>query len=243
MSRIFITGSSDGLGLLAAKKLIADGHQVMLHARNEERKRDAMNKLPGAENVLVADLSNLEAIKQLAANANASGKFDAVIHNAGVYNASSEAVFVVNVLAPYLLTALMERPQRLIYLSSDMHLSGRSKLESLGKNSAGLTYSDSKLLVLMLCKAVARKWPEVYANAVHPGWVPTKMGGKGAPDDLQKGFETQVWLAVSNEKAARVSGAYFFHKKISRYNPEADDVELQERLLDLCSEKTGVDLK
>lgn len=243
MSRIFITGSSDGLGLLAAKALIAAGHQVVLHARNEARKRDAMNKLPGAEHVLMADLSDLEAVKQLAANANASGKFDAVIHNAGVYNASPEAVFSVNVLAPYLLTALMEKPQRLIYLSSDMHLGGRSKLERLEQSSEGLTYSDSKLLVLMLCKAVARKWPEVYANAIHPGWVPTKMGGKGAPDDLQKGFETQVWLAASDEKAAKVSGAYFFHKKISRYNPEADDLNLQDRLLELCNRKTGVDLK
>ena len=92
----------------------------------------------------------------------------------------------------------------------------------------------------MLCLALARKWPGVYANAVDPGWVPTRMGGKGAPDDLQKGFETQVWLAGSNERSAKVSGRYFHHQKESRYNPEADDVELQERFLSLCKEITGV---
>ena len=87
--------------------------------------------------------------------------------------------------------------------------------------------------------AVARKWPRVYANAVDPGWVPTKMGGQGAPDDLQKGYETQVWLAVSNDKKAKVSGRYFYHRKESRHNLEADDALLQERFLSLCEEITG----
>ena len=92
----------------------------------------------------------------------------------------------------------------------------------------------------MLCKAVARKWSAVYANTLDPGWVPTKMGGQGAPDDLQKGYETQVWLAVSNDEKAKVSGRFFYHQKESRYNLEADDVLLQERFLDLCKEITGV---
>lgn len=92
----------------------------------------------------------------------------------------------------------------------------------------------------MLCKAVARKWPQVYANAVNPGWVPTKMGGQNAPDDLQKGYETQVWLAVSKEKNAMVSGQYFFHQQESKYNFQVDDIQLQEQFLTLCTEITGV---
>jgi len=128
----------------------------------------------------------------------------------------------------------------LIYLSSGMHLQGRSRLESFKTNISRITYSDSKLHVLMLCKAVARRWPEVYANAVDPGWVPTKMGGRGAPDDLQKGYETQVWLAVSNDEEAKVSGRYFHHQEQSAHNGEADDVVKQERFLDLCREITGV---
>jgi NAD(P)-dependent dehydrogenase (short-subunit alcohol dehydrogenase family) len=240
MARIFITGSADGLGQLAASALIAQGHEVVLHARNEKRSREALDKVPGAETVLTADLSNIEETKQLAAKVNALGDFDAVIHNAGVYRASAEEILTVNTLAPYILTCLIERPRRLIYLSSGMHLDGNAKLESLHTKVSRITYSDSKLHVLMLCFAVARKWPEVYANAVNPGWVPTKMGGASAPDDLQKGYETQVWLAVSADRHAKVSGRYFHHEKEARYNPEADDVELQERFLSSCEEISGV---
>ena len=242
MARIFITGSADGLGQLAARALIAQGHQVVLHARNEMRGQEALDKVSGAENVVAADLGTIAGTKQLAAKVNALGEFDAVIHNAGVYNAPAEDIFSVNTLAPYILTCLIQTPKRLIYLSSDMHLQGRSKLETFNTDISRITYSDSKLHVLMLCMAVARKWPQVYANAVDPGWVPTKMGGKGAPDDLQKGYETQVWLAVSSDEKAKVSGRYFHHQKESRYNLEADDVPLQERFLSLCEEVTGVSL-
>jgi NAD(P)-dependent dehydrogenase (short-subunit alcohol dehydrogenase family) len=240
MARIFITGSADGLGQLAAKALIAQGHRVVLHARNEKRAQEALDKVPGAETVLTADLGSIEETKQLASKVNALGKFDAVIHNAGLYYASAEEIFSVNTLAPYILTCLIQKPERLIYLSSDMQLQGRSKLESFKTDISRITYSDSKLHVLMLCKAVARKWPQVFANALNPGWVPTKMGGLGAPDDLHKGYETQVWLAVSNDEKAKVSGHFFYHQKETDYNPEADDVLLQERFLDLCKEITGI---
>ena len=202
-----------------------------------------MDKVPGAETVLTADLGDTLETKQLAAKVNALGTFDAVIHNAGVYQASAEEIFTVNTLAPYILTCLIERPRRLIYLSSGMHLDGSAKLESLETSVSRVTYSDSKLHVLMLCMAVARKWPGVYANAVDPGWVPTKMGGSGAPDDLTKGYETQVWLAASNDEKARVSGLYFHHKKETGHNPEADDVQLQDRFLNLCRETTGVSFR
>lgn len=224
---------------MAAKALIAQGHGVVLHARNEKRGREALDKVPGAEGVVTADLGSIDETKQLASKVNALGGFDAVIHNAGVYRASAEEIFAVNTLAPYVLTCLIHRPKRLIYLSSDMHLQGRSKLESLKGDTGRITYSDSKLHVLMLCMAAARKWPQVYANAVDPGWVPTKMGGRGAPDDLQKGYETQVWLAVSDDEKVKVGGRYFHHRKESSHNPEADDASSQERFLSLCHEITG----
>ncbi|HKG60460.1 MAG TPA: SDR family NAD(P)-dependent oxidoreductase [Pyrinomonadaceae bacterium] len=240
MARVFITGSADGLGRLAANTLIAQGHQVVLHARNEKRGQDALDRVPGAEDVVTGDLTSIDETKELAAKVNDLGKFEAVIHNAGVYNVSGEEIFSVNTLAPYVLTCLIERPKRLIYLSSGMHLQGRSRLESFKSDISRITYSDSKLHVLMLCKAIARRWPQVYANAVDPGWVPTKMGGRGAPDDLEKGSETQVWLAVSSDDKAKVSGRYFHHQEESRYNPETNDVLLQERFLELCREITGV---
>ncbi len=240
MARVFITGSADGLGQLAANALIAQRHQVVLHARNEKRGQDALGNVPGAEDVVIADLTSIAETKQLASKVNDLGKFDAVIHNAGVYNTSGEEIFSVNTLAPYVLTCLIQRPERLIYLSSGMHLQGRSKLKSFKTDTSRITYSDSKLHVLMLCKAVALRWPQVFANAVDPGWVPTKMGGRGAPDDLQEGYETQVWLAVSSDNEAQVSGRYFHHQQESAYNAEANDVLLQERFLELCRELTGV---
>ena len=240
MARIFITGSTDGLGQLSAKALIGLGHQVVLHARNNEKGKQAMIKTPGAEDVLIGDLSSIEETKALTSKVNTLGTFDAVIHNAGVYRATSKEIFAVNTLAPYILTCLIQKPKRLIYLSSGMHLHGHSNLDNFKIDSNHISYSDSKLHVVMLCMAVARKWPDVYSNAVDPGWVPTKMGGRGAPDDLQKGFETQVWLAVSNDEKAKVSGRYFFHQKERHHNHEADDVQLQERFLNLCEEITGV---
>ena len=242
MAKIFITGSADGLGQLAAKALIDLRHQVLLHARNNERGKQAMNKTPGAEDVLIADLSNIEETKALASKVNALGTFDTVIHNAGVYRSASKEIFAVNTLAPYILTSLIQKPKRLIYLSSGMHLQGHAKLDRFNTDISRVTYSDSKLHVVMLCIAVARKWPAVYSNAVDPGWVPTKMGGHGAPDDLQKGYGTQVWLAVSNDEKAKVRGRYFFHQKERHHNPEADNVQLQERFLNLCEEITGVSL-
>ena len=240
MAKIFITGSADGLGQMSAKLLVQQGHQVVLHARNAERGRDALKKTPGAENVLAADLSSIEETKELARQVNELGSFDAIIHNAGVYETTAREIFAVNTLAPYILTSLIRKPKRLIYLSSGMHLHGRPGLEYFRHDVDRISYSDSKLHVMMLALAVATKWPDVYSNAVDPGWVPTKMGGKNATDDLQKGYETQAWLAVSDDERAKVSGRYFFHKKEKPYNSIADDVMLQEKLLVLLHEITGV---
>lgn len=240
MAKIFITGSADGLGQLSAKSLIEKGHKVILHARNSDRASYALKKTAGAEKVLTGDLLNLEQTIKLADQVNKLGPFDTIIHNAGVYRASGKDIFSVNTLAPYVLTCLIQKPQRLIYLSSNMHLHGRSKLDSFKKNIDEITYSDSKLHILMLCFAAARIWTDVYSNAVDPGWVPTKMGGHGAPDDLQKGYETQVWLAESNDDKAKVTGKYFYHKKEKNFNTEAYDVMLQDKFLSLCKEITGI---
>lgn len=230
MAKIFITGSADGLGLLSAQTLIARGHEVVLHARNEQRKKELAPKVTGVKDILTGDLSVIAEIKTLADKVNAVGPFDVIIHNAGVYRADAATLFTVNVLAPYILTCMVTRPQRLIYLCSGMHMGGR---EHAVKDT---TYSDSKYYLLLFCKAVARLWPDVYANAVDPGWVPTKMGGAGAPDDLEKGYATQVWLAENST----VSGRYFFHKKEARYNSGVDDIPAQDRLLALCKAHTGI---
>jgi NAD(P)-dependent dehydrogenase (short-subunit alcohol dehydrogenase family) len=240
MARLFITGSADGLGQLAANALLEQGHEVVLHARNAERARDALKKNAKASAVVTGDLTDIEETKALAQQVNQLGKFDAIIHNAGVYQRTSSEIFAVNTLAPYILTCLVQMPKRLIYLTSGMHMHGIPKLDDFKDHVGRITYSDSKLHVLMLCLAVARKCSGVYSNAVDPGWVPTKMGGRGAPDNLQKGYETQVWLAVSNDEKAKVSGRFFHHQKEKRHNPLADDIGQQERFLSVCGEITGV---
>jgi NAD(P)-dependent dehydrogenase (short-subunit alcohol dehydrogenase family) len=251
MSKVLITGSSDGLGLMAAKRLIAAGDDVVLHARNENRARDALTSAPKARGVVVGDLASIEETRGLADQANRLGPFDAVIHNAGVgYRERRtetvdglEHVFAINVLAPYLLTALIEPPKRLIYLSSGMHRGGEPDLTDLQwkhrRWNGSQAYSDSKLFDVVLALALARRWPAVRSNAVDPGWVSTKMGGPGAPDDLEQGSETQVWLAVGQDPAAMVSGAYFYHKRRQDVHRAARGVALQEGLLAACEELTG----
>lgn len=240
MSKIFITGSADGLGRMAAAFLVKEGHEVVLHARNEQRAKDAKAQVRGAQHVLVADLTNIDETTNLAEQVNALGTFDAIIHNAGVYNVPQQQIVNVNTLAPYILTCLVKKPKRLIYLSSGDHLNGTPNLQSLANNTGRISYADSKLHDVMLAKVVARKHPDIYSNSVDPGWVPTKMGGRSAPDDLDKGYETQVWLAVSNDPKALVTGRHFYHRKEARHRPEADDIELQEKLLQVCEKLTGV---
>jgi NAD(P)-dependent dehydrogenase (short-subunit alcohol dehydrogenase family) len=84
MSRVFISGSSDGLGLMAARLLVDGGHEVTLHARNTARAEDARRTVPQAKAVAVGDLSSIEETRRVAEQVNALGRHDAVIHNAGV---------------------------------------------------------------------------------------------------------------------------------------------------------------
>lgn len=243
MSRIFITGSADGLGKAAAQTLLAEGHQVVVHARTGQR-LDAVQDLlrQGAQSV-VGDLSDLQQTLGVAGQVNRLGRMDVVIHNAGVY--SGAQVLPVNVVAPYVLTALITRPDRLVYLSSGMHRGGRADLEGLdwsGRTTAG-SYSDSKLLVTALAMAVARLWPDVVSSAVDPGWVPTKMGGPGAPDDLRLGHLTQEWLATSEDPEAQVSGAYWHHQRRIEPHAAAHDVAFQDELLTALERATGIALR
>ncbi|MGW3961442.1 SDR family NAD(P)-dependent oxidoreductase [Amycolatopsis sp. NPDC005003] len=239
MARIFITGSADGLGLAAARTLLGDGHEVVVHVRNEER-LDAVRDLRGAEAV-VADLADAAQVRDLAERVNRLGRMDAVIHNAGVY--TGPAVLPVNVVAPYLLTALVDRPQRLVYLSSGEHFRGWPKLTGLdwAGHRPG-SYPESKLFVTTLAAAVARLWPDVAANAVDPGWVPTKMGGPDAPDDLRLGHLTQEWLATGDEPDARSSGGYWHHQRRVRPHPAVPNHRFQDRLLETLAGVTGIRL-
>ncbi|ACL66731.1 short-chain dehydrogenase/reductase SDR [Anaeromyxobacter dehalogenans 2CP-1] len=243
MARIFITGSADGLGKAAAETLVAGGHEVIVHVRTEQRLGAVQELVARGATALVGDLADLEQTRALARQTSTLGRMDAVIHNAGVY--SGPSVLPVNAVAPYVLTALMPRPERLIYLSSGMHHGGRPRLEGLdwsGRRATG-SYSDSKLFVTALAAAVARLWPDVVSNAVDPGWVPTRMGGPNAPDDLRLGHATQEWLATSDAREARTSGGYWHHRRQVAPHPAVHDVKFQARLLGELARVTGVTLE
>jgi NAD(P)-dependent dehydrogenase (short-subunit alcohol dehydrogenase family) len=255
MARVFITGSSEGLGLMAGQLLAEWGHLVTLHARNAARAADARRALPQAEAVVVGDVSSIAQMRKVAEQANSLGRYHAVIHNVGVgyreprriNTADGLAhVFAINVLAPYLMTALMTPPERLIYLSSGMHMGGDPSLQDPQWTSrrwnGSQAYSDSKLFDVMLAFGVARHWPNVLSNALEPGWVPTKMGGAGAPGDLSLAPVTQAWLAVSDEPAATVTGQYFYHQQPRRVQDVARRADLQDDLLEYCAGLSGVPL-
>ena len=255
MARVFITGSSDGLGQMAAQLLIEQGHAAVLHARSERRGEQALAAVPGAETVVIGDLTSIAQTRNVAEQVNRLGSFDAVVHNAGVgYReprriATEDGlphVFAVNTLAPYILTALIHTPKRLVYLSSGLHRSGDASLKDLTWEQrpwqGQQAYSDTKLHDVLLAFAIARRWPGVLSNALEPGWVATKMGGPEAPDNLDAAHRTQVWLAVSNAKAAMVTGKYFFHKQLRPSHPATHETQIQDALIDACGRLSGVDL-
>jgi len=258
VARIFITGSATGLGLGAARTLLDGGHDVVLHARSPDRAAslgDVAGEVAArAAGVVVGDLSSAAETRSVAEQVNRIGRMDAVIHNAGTYlepvrGTTPEGharTLAVNTLAPYLLTALIERPDRLVYLSSGLHRSGGGSLEDLDwtrRNwNPGQAYAESKLYVTALALAAARHWPSVLSNAVDPGWVPTKMGGPAAPDDLEMGHLTQAWLAAGVDPAALTSGGYWHHQELRSPAREALDHAFQDRLAAALAELTGLTL-
>jgi NAD(P)-dependent dehydrogenase (short-subunit alcohol dehydrogenase family) len=254
VSRIFISGSSTGLGLTAGELLVHQGHRVVLHARNAARADDAKRALPGAEAVVTGDLETIADVRGVAAQVNALGRFDAIIHNAAVgYREGRHItfdglphVFAINTLAAYILTALIERPKRLVYLSSGMHHHADAQLDDIlwrkRRWNGSTAYAESKLHDAMLAFAVARRWPDVLSNALEPGWVPTRMGGPGASDDMDQAHLTQAWLAAGDDPNAQTTAGYFFHLKPRAPNPQSRDMALQDRLFDICKDISGVEI-
>lgn len=230
---------------MAGQLLIEEGHDVVLHARSKDRD-------PEIADVVVGDFSSMADVASVAEQAAAFGPFDAVIHNVAlgyqeprrVVTADGFAhVFAVNVLAPYLLTALMARPKRLVYLSSGMHLGVSPDLGDLNwerrRWNGSQAYAESKFWDVVLAFGLARRWPDVPVNAVDPGWVATRMGGRGAPDDLSQGHVTQVRLALGEIPG---TGGYYYHQEPSRTNPAVHDTDLQDSFLARCAELTGREL-
>jgi NAD(P)-dependent dehydrogenase (short-subunit alcohol dehydrogenase family) len=200
----------------------------------------------GAAQYVVGDLGSLRSTREMAAELVRIGAPDVVVHNAGwgskdesrpVTEDGLERTFQINALAPLLLTALLPKPERLVFVSSDSIVRGNIRLDDLQhKNSwtADAAYADSKLVMTALAFALARRWPGTLSNAVHPGWVNTKMSEYAAPLTVAQGADTPAWLAVSTEPAATVTGTFFQDRKVIEINPRAYDPDLQDALLTRC---------
>ncbi|KAL7624135.1 hypothetical protein AAE478_005692 [Parahypoxylon ruwenzoriense] len=257
MARIFITGSSDGLGLRSAQALAKRGHDVYLHARNAQRADDARAACPAAKDVFVADLTSIEETKGLAAQLNQAGPWDAIVHNAGLMHGVSHlrgkeglpALFAVNTLAPYIVASLVTdpAPKRHVFLSSGMHHGGDASLH----NIQSCTYSDSKFHNVLLAFWFARRLAPkgVLSNALTPGWVPTNMGGSSAPDDIDAAIDTYVLLAEGSGAAEGKTAGFWYQSRAGKsggsghetaYESSADDEARQNQLIETLEKISGV---
>lgn len=254
MARIFVTGSSTGLGLMAGRVLLAGRHDVVFHARNPSRAEDLRRDVGREVSIVTGDISTIAGAVDVADQVTAIGPPDAVIHNAGLGADTRRSLtvdgipdlFAVNVVAPYILTALIPGPSRLVYLSSDMHFVSPDRDDMLWQHRrwrGDAAYSESKFYVTALALAVARLRPGIYSNAVDPGWVPTRMGGRQAPDDLEQGALTQAALASGKDgRLSGLTGQFLYHMGVRAPQGGTRDKETQERLLDICQQLSGINI-
>lgn len=255
MARVLVTGSAQGIGAETARQLIAQGHDVVLHARNSARAAAAREAVSGQADVVIGELTSVEQTTHLAAAAAATGPFDAIIHNAGIGGGAPqrvltedglEQIFQVNVVAPYVLSALIPLAPRMVYLTSGLESDGvwvPEDLQWASREWHGMqAYSDSKMHVSMLAFELAARNPELAINVVDPGWIKTQMGGPNAVDEVETGAATQVWLATSPDPAATGTGRYWKHLAELTPNPVTQDPAARAVLLAELERLTGVGL-
>ncbi len=244
---ILITGATDGIGLATAKKLLAQGHRVLLHGRNREKLNSVMAALPehaGQMEGYVADLSDFDEVEKLAANVMADNRtLDVLINNAGVFktpeattSAGLDVRFAVNTIAPYLLTRkllpILTPEGRVINLSS----AAQARVDTdylVGKkpsNDAMSAYAQSKLAITMWTRVLADelgdKGPAIIA--VNPGsMLGSKMVQEGfgvAGGDLNIGADILTRAALSPEFTG-ASGQYFDNDAGAFGSPHSDALD------------------
>jgi NAD(P)-dependent dehydrogenase (short-subunit alcohol dehydrogenase family) len=255
MSRIFVTGSAQGIGAEDVRQLLVAGHEVVAHARSVSRAEAIRAAHPGVAGVAVGDLSDMASTRALADDANALGPYDAIVHNAGLGGGMAERresvdglelIFHTNVVGPYMLTCLMPLAPRMVYLTSGLEANGVFRPDDLqwtSRDWAGMqAYSDTKLHDSMLSFELAARHPEIVVNCVDPGWIQTNMGGPSAPDPVALGADTPVWLVTSDDPIARTSGQYVKRREVQIPNPETQDPKKRAALVAELERITGLSL-
>ncbi|MEM9127157.1 MAG: SDR family NAD(P)-dependent oxidoreductase [Pseudomonadota bacterium] len=235
---ILITGSTDGIGLLTARKLAASGHTVLLHGRNQAKLDAAATEIDGNVDTFSADLSQMAAVKQLAADIRARyDRLDVLINNAGVLKAPRPVLdngldirFVVNTFAPYLLTELLlpiiPKDGRVVNLSS----AAQARVDTAAMQGGQVlgdmdAYAQSKLAITIWTREWARSLQDgPVMVAVNPGsLLASKMVKEGfgvAGHDLSIGADILIEASLG-DRFADASGAYFDNDSGAFANPHA----------------------
>ena len=214
----------------------------MVHARNADRAATLEPLVDRGADLIVADFTDRDAVRRVAAELNDRPPLDAVIHNVGRLERTRghagehrRALPADGAASP---SAPADLPQQRLPLRRPP-VPRRSRLVRVIAAAPTPTASCSSR---RFAAAVARLHPEVLSNAVDPGWVPTRMGGAGAPDDLELGHRTQEWLAVSNEPEATTTGGYWYHRKRQQPHRAVTEKTFQDRLLQTLAAETGAAL-
>ncbi len=278
--RVLITGATSGIGKIAALELARQGAQVILHGRSPEktfRTRDEIIQVTGNDTtgMLIADLSRKEDVLQMAGTfLSRYPSLDILINNAGgVMNKTRsvntdgwERTIAVNLLAPFMLTALLypalqvNPGSRIINTASAAHRTARADLSDFmyeKRYNAMTAYGDAKLYLILLGQELVRRQQKEAGNnpvmnALHPGIVATSFAGDS--DSMyhlffklfkpflitpEKGADTILYLATHPEGA--LSGGHYFSKRKKKkvYIP-GNAQELASRVWQLCEQYTGI---
>ena len=256
MTTVLVTGSTDGIGLRTAQVLAEQGNDVIVHGRSAARVDAAVASI-GSQAVagIVADLSDLDQVPELAGAANSA---DVLINNAGIYererltNADGEEVmWTVNHMAPSLLTALMlpEMPERgrVVYVSSTAH--GRGKFDLADPGYAERRYNHfrahmtTKLANLLMAREWARRQDRVDFFATHPGVIGTKLMTEGfqkeGANTLDEGAAALIFAASSPSLTGQ-SGAFVVDNAVSEPTGPGLDDQLAAQVFDYTMEQLGL---